>query len=407
VPKSLVHKFVSAVADGADATVVRPSNWNADHNFWLGIRAVTITSDTIAHSDHLSLVTYNNASAIAVSLPAPTGGNMPLGWKTTLKNLGAGVATVTGTGGATVQLGGSANASYALNTGDTLEILSLGTAAYIGVLTQAPVTAAAVQFGGQLRYSSATALTFTPYKGSYLALNGAQRVIPSGGIAGLANTSVFVNGASGQNLAANTTYFVYAFDNAGTLTADFSTTGHATSVTAGNVGTEIQNGNDTRSLIGIIRTTAASQFADSVTQRFVRSWFNKQNVYLSNAYTASQSNSSTAMNEVNSQIRISMVVWATDVVLAQFGGNTYITGSAGGWIAIGWDGVATANRWTVASAPDAASGPGAYAGPLVVESRSLSEGYHYVTGNAAVLSGSSVVLGDATSFCFLTAEISP
>ena len=25
------HAFVSAIADGGDATVVRPSNWNADH----------------------------------------------------------------------------------------------------------------------------------------------------------------------------------------------------------------------------------------------------------------------------------------------------------------------------------------------------------------------------------------
>lgn len=27
----MFHQFVSAVADGADATVVRPSNWNDEH----------------------------------------------------------------------------------------------------------------------------------------------------------------------------------------------------------------------------------------------------------------------------------------------------------------------------------------------------------------------------------------
>ena len=26
------HKFVSAIPDGTDATVVRPSNWNDDHD---------------------------------------------------------------------------------------------------------------------------------------------------------------------------------------------------------------------------------------------------------------------------------------------------------------------------------------------------------------------------------------
>ena len=28
---AVTHSFVSAVADGADATLVRPSNWNANH----------------------------------------------------------------------------------------------------------------------------------------------------------------------------------------------------------------------------------------------------------------------------------------------------------------------------------------------------------------------------------------
>lgn len=29
----VTHPFVSAIADGGDATLVRPSNWNADHAF--------------------------------------------------------------------------------------------------------------------------------------------------------------------------------------------------------------------------------------------------------------------------------------------------------------------------------------------------------------------------------------
>jgi len=29
----VTHTFVSAIADGADSTLVRPSNWNADHAF--------------------------------------------------------------------------------------------------------------------------------------------------------------------------------------------------------------------------------------------------------------------------------------------------------------------------------------------------------------------------------------
>jgi len=140
MPKNLSHAFVSAIADGTDATLVRPSNWNADHVFWLGYRTVTATPDTIAHADHFTLITYNSVSAIAVTLPAPAGGNMPLGWKTTLRNISSGAVTITGGGGATINIAGVANASYVLNQGDTLDIYSIGTASYYGVVVKSPTT---------------------------------------------------------------------------------------------------------------------------------------------------------------------------------------------------------------------------------------------------------------------------
>jgi len=129
---------------------------------------------------------------------------------------------------------------------------------------------------GQLKYVTATQISFVPLNGNQIKINGALNVIPSGGVAGCANTNVFVNGAAGSNLAAATLYYVYAFTNAGTVTCDFSSTGHVTSSAAGNAGTEIKSGDDTRSLIGMVRTNASSQFADSLTQRFVASWFNRR-----------------------------------------------------------------------------------------------------------------------------------
>jgi len=165
MPKSLTHAFVSAIADGTDATLVRPSNWNADHNLWLGYRTVTITTDTIVNSDHLSLVTYNSASAVAASLAAPTGGNMPSGWKTTLRNVAAGVVTITGTGGATI----NGNPTATLNQNDTLELFSIGTAAYWGILIPNPVAT------GILRYDQTQALT-TPQQGVALRNIGAPQL---------------------------------------------------------------------------------------------------------------------------------------------------------------------------------------------------------------------------------------
>lgn len=125
---------------------------------------------------------------------------------------------------------------------------------------------------GRLLYSSATALTFKPYKGDLLKINGGVYRVPLAGVSGLANTGVYVNGTAGQSLAANTLYYVYAFNNSGTLTADFATAAHATSSTTGNVGTEIKSGDDTRSLIGMVYTNGSSQFSDPLTA----SWFNRR-----------------------------------------------------------------------------------------------------------------------------------
>jgi hypothetical protein len=125
---------------------------------------------------------------------------------------------------------------------------------------------------GRLLYSGATALTYLPYKGDLLKIAGSVYRIPSTGIVGLANTGVFVSGVAGQNLAPNTLYYIYAFNNAGVLTATFTPTGHVTSTTAGNVGTEIVASLDTRSLIGMVYTNASAQFSDNLTA----SWFNRR-----------------------------------------------------------------------------------------------------------------------------------
>lgn len=132
---------------------------------------------------------------------------------------------------------------------------------------------------GRLSFVSTTSLRFSPYKGDQIKINGTIYQIPAAGIT-ISNGPTFINGVGGSNLAANTLYYVYLFNNAGTLTADFSTTGHATSSTTGNVGIEVKSGDDTRSLIGLIRTVsgAPGAFADDTTNRLTRSWFNRRSI---------------------------------------------------------------------------------------------------------------------------------
>ncbi|ABQ38483.1 hypothetical protein [Bradyrhizobium sp. BTAi1] len=168
---------------------------------------------------------------------------------------------------------------------------------------------------GRLRYSSATALTYLPFKGDLLKVNGSVYRIPASGIAGLSNSGVYVNGVAGQALAGSTLYYVYAFVNNGVLTAEFSTTGHATSATSGNVGTEIKNGDDTRSLIGMVYTNASQQFSDA----FTATWFNRRTRALSGALLSGVSSPGSYFQEIAAATgpaspgaRVYFLVWAEE-----------------------------------------------------------------------------------------------
>ena len=75
------HAFTSAVSDGADATLVRPSNWNANHaTVWTD---VTGTSQSAAVNEHYIT---NNASLVTVTLPTTAA----FGDMLTVQGLGAG-----------------------------------------------------------------------------------------------------------------------------------------------------------------------------------------------------------------------------------------------------------------------------------------------------------------------------
>jgi hypothetical protein len=123
--KSIKHKLQSAVADSAGAGVVKPSNWNDDHDFLLGVNAQTGTTYTFADADAWSLVTFSNASAVAVTLPqaGSSGGTVfKSGWMAFAKNRGAGLVTITPTT-STINSG----ATYTLAQNEEVVIISDGT----------------------------------------------------------------------------------------------------------------------------------------------------------------------------------------------------------------------------------------------------------------------------------------
>ena len=87
--------LLPAVQNGLGTTQTGTGN-TMQVNVSLGVRAVTATSDTILATDCGGLVTYNNASAVAVALPqAGLGGNFLAGCPITVRNYGAGTVTIT------------------------------------------------------------------------------------------------------------------------------------------------------------------------------------------------------------------------------------------------------------------------------------------------------------------------
>jgi hypothetical protein len=168
------------------------------------------------------------------------------------------------------------------------------------ITTTGTLTSVAPTNSGQLTFTSTTALAFKPYNGDTIKINGTVFQIPSAGIAGLGNpTSVFLDGVAAQTLAINTTYYIYVFNNGGTLTADFSVTGHTTSATAGNVGTEIKTGVGSRTLIGMVQTGGTVIYASDIQ---TASWLNRRN----KTFAANQAATSTTTTAIN------FVTWAEE-----------------------------------------------------------------------------------------------
>lgn len=179
-----------------------------------------------------------------------------------------------------------------------------------------------------LTYTDATTLTLKRENGASLALyNGTAWInsnIPTAGVT-LSNAS----------LSANTEYFIYAYDNTGTITLEASTTSFAED---SDSGFQIKSGDPTRLLIGRFRTNASSQFEDNL----LASWFNPRKKNIKRWYTADRSTNSTSLVEIDTEIRCEIVTFGRDAISANFTGPIDITasGSVAYELAIGINGLA-------------------------------------------------------------------
>lgn len=215
-------------------------------------------------------------------------------------------------------------------------------------------------------------LVLQPFNGNLLTIAGVTNAVPDAGVS-LAATG----------LTAGTTYLIYAYMNAGTMTLEASITAHATSTTAGNKGTEIKSGDDTRTLVGMGRVITGAAWADSATQRFVASWFNRERRSAIGTTDSSSTENGTSSYAEKSISKAEFVCWADELVEPIVTGvinNSANTGAIGA--------VAFIDGASVGLAYDANPNQTAGRCPLTSShSTKLTEGYHYVTFGMRAVGG--------------------
>lgn len=230
------------------------------------------------------------------------------------------------------------------------------------------------QFGGhetivppsvQCRLTKSGAnLLLSPVNGNKLTINSAIETIPDAGVT-LAATS----------LSVGTTYFIYAFMSAGTMTLEASTTGHATQA---GTGVEIKSGDGTRTLVGMARVITGPAWADTATQRFVLSWFNRRVKHGLNAFAADRTTTSTTDVELSSSERVEFLTWADEAVPAFVSGTMKQSAAnpAQIYTKLGLDDATPEEGY---ARLDPATEPNSIVPIGISTGLSMAEGYHYIT----------------------------
>jgi hypothetical protein len=163
----------------------------------------------------------------------------------------------------------------------------------------------------RLQYVSATQIKLVPFNGCLIKIAGALYQFPGSGIT-----------AANTGLSANTLYYVYLFNSSGTLTLEFSATGHTTDTTAGNVGVEIKTGDNSRTLVGMVCTNGSAQFQDGGGFGGVASWFNRRRKVMVLTLTNPTITAGTTFTSLSAGVTV--LPWGGDDILATLNGGAQI-----------------------------------------------------------------------------------
>ncbi len=215
---------------------------------------------------------------------------------------------------------------------------------------------------GQCRLTrqNATTLKLSQCNGANLNIDGLPYQIPAAGVT-----------VTNSGLGANTVYFVYAYMSAGTMTLELSATGHSTHTT----GIEIKTGDSTRTLVGMVRTNASSEFVDDATNICVLSYFNRRRKIGRAVFTANRDSGAdpAPYAEIHTEIRVNFLTWADEAVRQSIAGAWTVNGGGTGHGYCSIDGDTSGLRqWCSHSAATT----GTFSS---VDERLVAEGYHYGT----------------------------
>lgn len=240
--------------------------------------------------------------------------------------------------------------------------------------------------GALFEYTSATVCTLNRVGGGQLPLyfNGQliYKEIPAAGIS-----------FSNSGLSANTLYYAYAYFDGVTIRGEFSTTGHADSN-----GVETKSDDQTRSLVGMVRTNAASQFLDSPSRRQVATWYNRRQRGLYLQLSGDQAITAVTPTYTSLSCLIQYLTWGADTGVSDLFWCTgrAVSNAAGSqaYMRVYLDGSALGSN-ALGFVPGVASTEESFPGMAFAET---TEGFHQVD-----LYGSQGGAGTATFYAVYTA----
>lgn len=238
------------------------------------------------------------------------------------------------------------------------------------------------QFQAQLTLSAGS-LLLSRSNGLNLFIAGVNVEIPASG------PTLAVSG-----LSSSTLYYIYAAISGSALIIEASATAYATDTTYGH---KIKSGDPTRTLVGMAYVNSGGVFADSATQRLVRSYYSDPGYALLNAFTANRSTSSATFIELNTEIRLQFLVWTGETVQTQANG-TVLGGSSGEpTTSIGFDGITPSDTYMISAVSAGSNFP--YGFSVSANGSGLSEGFHYATllGREANSSGPDSWVGSGSA----------